>query len=251
MARQKFGQHFLISGKVLDRIVKALDVTDVLVVEIGPGRGALTESLLRSARQVAAIELDRELAEQLRAKWGEHPRFELIEGDALQQDWGQWGAGVLTGNLPYYIATPLISRYLRHPAALRHAVFLIQKEVAERISAAPGTRDYGYFSVECQFLSTPEYLFTVAPGAFRPPPQVESAVIRLTPKIPDPNISIEGFLRFASACFRQKRKTLRNNLSAVYGRKVLAGIDGLGLRAEQLGLTDLLQLYQSLSRGDR
>ena len=124
---------------------------------------------------MAAIEVDPELTEYLRTRY---PRLELIEANALDADWTQWGPGVLAGNLPYYIATPLISRYLRQPGLLSQAVFLVQKEVAERITARPGTRDYGYFSVECQFLARTEYLFTVAPGAFRPPPKVDSAAIR-------------------------------------------------------------------------
>ena len=208
--RQKLGQHFLVSGKALERIAQAAcgDHTP-LAVEIGPGRGALTEKLLEHADRVAAIELDPELAGHLRERL---PRLELLEANALEADWSQWGAGVLTGNLPYYIATPIISRYLRAPGLLSQAVFLIQKEVAERITAKPGRREYGYFSVECQFLSQTEYLFTVAPGAFRPPPKVDSAVIRLTPKRTCTTIDVDKFLGFVSICFRQKRKTLRNNL---------------------------------------
>ena len=174
-----------------------------LVVEIGPGRGALTEKLLERADRVAAIELDPELAEYLRTRY---PRLELIEANALDADWSQWGPGVLAGNLPYYIATPLISRYLRQPGLLSQAVFLMQKEVAERITARPGTREYGYFSVECQFLARTEYLFTVAPGAFRPPPKVDSAVIRLTPR-PDmsPPIARSSSTSFRYASARNER----------------------------------------------
>jgi 16S rRNA (adenine1518-N6/adenine1519-N6)-dimethyltransferase len=146
--RQRLGQHFLVKGKALDRIAKAACGEHTpLVVEIGPGRGALTEKLLERADRVAAVELDAELAGYLRTQW---PAVELVEANALDVDWSQWGAGVLTGNLPYYVATPIISRYLRLPGLLSHAVFLIQKEVAERITARPGTREYGYFSVECQ-----------------------------------------------------------------------------------------------------
>lgn len=185
-----------------------------------------------------AIELDPALSAQLRARW---PEVTLVEGNALEVDWGQWGAGVLAGNLPYYVATPIISKYLRAPARLSRAVFLIQKEVAARITAKPGSRDYGYFSVECQLLAETEYLFTVAPGAFRPPPKVESAVIRLTPRSQIAPRDVEGFLAFASACFRQKRKTLANNLRALYGAH-----PELSRRAEQLSVEELIALYREV-----
>jgi 16S rRNA (adenine1518-N6/adenine1519-N6)-dimethyltransferase len=234
--RQRLGQHFLVKGKALDRIAKAAcgDGTP-LVVEIGPGRGALTEKLLERADRVAAIELDPELAEYLRTRY---PAVELIEANALDADWSQWGAGVLTGNLPYYIATPIISRYLRRPGLLSQAVFLIQKEVAERITARPGTREYGYFSVECQFLAQTEYLFSVPPGAFRPPPKVDSAVIRLTPRL---KRDVEGFLDFVSICFRQKRKTLKNNLRDAYDPA-----PEISRRAEELNVDEFVDLYRTL-----
>jgi 16S rRNA (adenine1518-N6/adenine1519-N6)-dimethyltransferase len=240
LARQKLGQHFLIQGRTLDRIAHAACGEHLsLAVEIGPGRGALTEKLLARADRVAAIELDAELAAYLRARW---PELGLLEANALEADWSQWGAGVLTGNLPYYIATPIISRYIRRPGKLSQAVFLIQKEVAERITAKPGTRDYGYFSVECQFLATAEYLFTVAPGAFRPPPKVDSAVIRLTPRAELVTPDVDGFLSFASICFRQKRKTLRNNLRGAYDPA-----PDVGQRAEELSVGELVDLYRSLA----
>jgi 16S rRNA (adenine1518-N6/adenine1519-N6)-dimethyltransferase len=169
----------------------------------------------------------------------------LAEGDALEIDWAQWGPGILTGNLPYYIATPIISRYVRNPRPFSHAVFLIQKEVAERITAKPGSRDYGYFSVECQLLAEAEYLFTVAPGAFRPPPKVDSGVIRLTPRERVAVDNVDAFLRFVSLCFRQKRKTLRNNLAGSYQ---LESLPELSKRAEQLSVPELISLYKSLNK---
>ena len=153
---------------------------------------------------------------------------------------------MLVGNLPYYLATAIISRYVRSPGCLRPAVFLIQKEVAERITAVPKTRDYGYLSVECQYLASPEYLFTVPPGAFRPPPRVDSAVIRLTPRPHPEEVDTDSFLRFVSACFRQKRKTLRNNLSEYFARERLEGCPEMAQRAEQLSVSELLDLYRSL-----
>ncbi len=256
MARQKLGQHFLVKGKTLERIAEAACGERVpLAVEIGPGRGALTERLLAHADRVAAIELDRELADYLRERWRGEPRLEVLEANALEVDWSRWSAeglrgalvgGVLVGNLPYYIATAIVSRYVRAPGLLSHAVFLIQKEVAERITAGPGGREYGYLSVECQFFARAEYLFTVPPGAFQPPPKVDSAVIRLTPR-PEPALGdTQGFLAFASACFRQKRKTLRNNLAGKYPAALYEGRPEIGRRAEQLSVPELVELYRAL-----
>jgi 16S rRNA (adenine1518-N6/adenine1519-N6)-dimethyltransferase len=218
-----------------------------LAVEIGPGRGALTERLLARADRVAAIELDAGLAAHLRERWRGDPRLEILEANALHVDWSQWGPGTLAGNLPYYIATPIITRYVRESGLLRHAVFLIQKEVAERITAKPGVREYGYLSVECQFFAHAEYLFSVPPGAFQPPPKVDSAVIRLTPRsqlaLEDP----AGFLAFASACFRQKRKTLRNNLAAAYPAELYESRPEISRRAEQLSVEEFVELYRAMN----
>ena len=245
MARQKLGQHFLQSSRVLDRIaVAACPAGTQQIVEIGPGQGALTELLLARADRVVALEMDPDLAEHLRQRW---PDLYLVEGNALNFDWTQWGPATLAGNLPYYIATAIISKYLANPGALTQAVFLIQKEVAERITAKPGTRDFGYLSVECQYLATVEYLFSVPPGAFRPPPKVDSAVIRLTPRPEAQCDEAKPFLEFASACFRQKRKTLRNNLSELYPKEQLEAVPALSKRAEQLSVTELLELFRQLS----
>jgi 16S rRNA (adenine1518-N6/adenine1519-N6)-dimethyltransferase len=248
VARQKLGQHFLASNRALERIADAACPPGTQqAIEIGPGQGALTEYLLARAERVVAIEMDPALADHLRSRWQADPRFHLVEGNALNVDWTQWGAGVLTGNLPYYVATAIISKYLLDPGALGRAVFLIQKEVAERITAAPGTRDFGYLSVECQYLAKAEYLFTVPPGAFRPPPKVDSAVIRLTPHPQSMRTQDPSFLKFASACFRQKRKTLRNNLAALYSKEQLDQSTQVSRRAEQLSIPELVDLFQILS----
>jgi 16S rRNA (adenine1518-N6/adenine1519-N6)-dimethyltransferase len=248
VARQKLGQHFLASSRALERIADAACPPGTQqVIEIGPGQGALTEHLLTRARQVVAIEMDPELSNHLRMRWQAEPRFQLVEGNALNFDWTQWGAGVLTGNLPYYVATAIISKYLRDPGLLSHAIFLIQKEVAERITAAPGPRDFGYLSVECQYLAKAEYLFTVPPGAFRPPPKVDSAVIRLTPHAKSMGTEGASFLKFASTCFRQKRKTLRNNLTPLYAREQLEGLPELSRRAEQFSVPELLDLFRRVT----
>jgi 16S rRNA (adenine1518-N6/adenine1519-N6)-dimethyltransferase len=196
--------------------------------------------LLKHADRVAAIELDSELAQHIRERW---PQVALIEANAVDVDWSQWGPGVLAGNLPYYIATAIISRYVRAPGLLTSAVFLIQKEVAERITAKPCTREYGYFSVECQLLAETEYLFTVAPGAFRPPPKVDSAVIRLMPRSERLVDDVEGFLSFVSICFRQKRKTLRNNLRGAYDNP-----PETSRRAEELTVAEFVEMYRQLGK---
>ena len=194
---------------------------------------------------MVAIELDSELAAGLRARWTDDSRIEIVHGDAAATDLTIWGDGVLAGNLPYYVATSIISRYLRRPGALRQGTFLIQEEVAARITARPGNREYGYFSVECQFLGRPEYLFRVPPGAFQPPPKVDSAVIRIAPLKREDSVDAKAFLRFVSSCFRQKRKTLRNNLSAIFPRDVVASHEGLSRRAEELSVEDFLELYRA------
>jgi 16S rRNA (adenine1518-N6/adenine1519-N6)-dimethyltransferase len=253
LARQKLGQHFLASGKVLEKIAVAACKSGVnLAVEIGPGRGALTAALLAHSERVVAVELDSDLVRTLRARWPNEPRFEVIQADALRVDFSRFGSGVLAGNLPYYVATAIISRYLRNPGDLRQGVFLVQKEVADRIVARPGSRDYGYLSVECQFLADAEFLFQIPPGAFQPPPKVDSAVIRLTPRPGSGAPDADRFLDFASACFRQKRKTLRNNLAGRYSREVLARqAQIMDKRAETLSVEEFIRLHNALTEFSR
>lgn len=241
---QKFGQHFLSTPGTLDRIARLIcNSTRPRVLEIGPGRGALTERLLACAAHVTAIEIDRELAAYLRSRFPNATNLELVNADALTIDFATWRPDIVAGNLPYYVATPLIERTIR---CRLPAVFLIQKEVAERLTARPGNRDYGFLTVQTQLFSRPELIFTVPPGAFRPPPKVDSAVVKLTPhdqaaqlRIADP----EAFLQFLSACFHQKRKTLRNNLKSRYP---IEGHPEAPLRAEQLSLEELAALYHRL-----
>ena len=249
MSRQKLGQHFLASGKALQRIVAAsTGGTKNLAVEIGPGKGALTQHLLVACEKVVAIELDPVLAAFLRDRWRNDPGLEIIERNALDVRFASFGEGILVGNLPYYVSTAIISNYVREPGRLSQGVFLIQKEVAERITATPGHKEYGYLSVECQLLAKAELLFSVPPGAFSPPPRVDSAVIRLTPFAPPEGLDINHFLKFVSGCFRQKRKTLRNNLAERYTREQLDTRPEMGQRAEQLSVDDFLVLYRALNQ---
>jgi 16S rRNA (adenine1518-N6/adenine1519-N6)-dimethyltransferase len=250
VARQKLGQHFLFQESILERIAAAACRTqEPLVVEIGPGRGALTRKLLERAARVVAIEVDGALVEELRSRFAGEPRLEIVHADVLGEDLGRWGPAAIAGNLPYYISSPIFARVVERRAAVRRAVFLVQKEVAERVAAAPGSRDYGYLTVALRLFFDPTILFAVRPGAFRPPPKVESAVLALEPNdraaelgIADPG----AFLLFVSACFRQKRKTLRNNLWGAYPRERLEGLSQMQARAEQLSIGEIASIYRHI-----
>jgi 16S rRNA (adenine1518-N6/adenine1519-N6)-dimethyltransferase len=215
-------------------------------VEIGSGKGALTAHLLERADRVIAVEIDPILVQYLRAKFRGCERLELIEADVLKIDLGQWGPAAIAGNLPYYITSPILSKVLELGERLLRAVFLVQKEVADRLVAAPGSRDYGYLTVTTQFLADVEYLLTVPSAAFHPAPKVDSAVVRLTPRHEPPAVDRAAFLRFVSQAFQHKRKTLRNNLLEQYDRAVLDAIPEGKLRAEQMSIDGLVELYQRL-----
>ena len=230
------------NGSVLDRIARAAcPAPQSLVIEIGPGRGALTAKLLDRAARVIAIEIDHDLAGYLRQRFAGDARLEVIEADVLSVDLAQWGPAPIAGNLPYYIASPILERALR----LRppRAVFLLQKEVALRLVAQPRSRDYGYLTVATALFATARLVCEVPPSAFRPPPKVDSAVVEFSPCAPamaDP----EAFLAFAAQCFRHKRKTIRNNLAVVYGKGVVESWPEAALRAEQLSLPQLEEMWR-------
>jgi 16S rRNA (adenine1518-N6/adenine1519-N6)-dimethyltransferase len=217
-----------------------------LVIEIGPGRGALTTQLLERAARVVAIELDARLVEHLRRKFVEEPRLDILHQDVLETDLAQWGAAPIAGNLPYYISSPILERVAR-VAPLR-AVFLLQLEVAQRLVAAPGSREYGFLTVQTSVRMTSRLLFTVKPAAFHPPPKVDSAVVLLEPRPQPPDVGdIDAFLKFVVQCFRHKRKTLRNNLAEVYGKELVDAWPEAGLRAEQLSIDQFAGLYRRLT----
>ncbi len=220
-----------------------------LVVEIGPGRGALTQHLIERADHVVAIEVDPVLIPYLRHKFRDAPNLKIFEGDVLTVGLGQWGPAVIAGNLPYYITSPILTRVFALGDAWRGSAFLVQKEVAERLTALPGSRQYGYLTVQTAVYADPRYLFTVNRGAFSPPPKVDSAVVRLTPRNAKTTFGIDdvpAFLGFASTCFTQKRKTLRNNLAPRYGRDRLNDLPQLKARAEELSIAELNVLFQAL-----
>jgi 16S rRNA (adenine1518-N6/adenine1519-N6)-dimethyltransferase len=240
---RRLGQHFLARRSVLERIASAAcRFPDRPLVEIGPGKGALTEYLVEKAIHVHAIEVDQVLVHYLQEKFRGNSRFSIQHADILKADISRWGPIQVAGNLPYYITSPIIERVLSLGSDLLHAVFLIQKEVAERIVASPGSRDYGFLSVQVQVYAEPKYLFTVPPEAFRPPPQVDSAVIELTPRSKAVTNDPAGLVQFASLCFRQKRKMLRNNLSGAFGSDAVDAQPEARLRAEQLSVEQFADL---------
>jgi 16S rRNA (adenine1518-N6/adenine1519-N6)-dimethyltransferase len=219
--RKSLGQHFLNDRRILQRIVDALELTgNETVIEIGPGRGSLTELLVPVARRLVLIEYDRALAAQLRERYASSPSVSVIEADVLTVNLGEVAGGPyrLVGNVPYYITTPILFHALQAPRPDR-AVYLVQREVADRIVAAPGSDEYGALSVNVQSVAIARLLFRVAPGSFVPPPKVESAAVRIDPR-PDPVITVDeetAFRRFVRDAFGMRRKQMRRVLREVLG----------------------------------
>jgi 16S rRNA (adenine1518-N6/adenine1519-N6)-dimethyltransferase len=219
--RKSLGQHFLSDPSILGRIADALSPgPGDTVIEIGPGRGALTDILAVRAGRVKAIEVDRALAAVLRERYVARPEVEIVEADVLETDLAALAGGpyLLVGNVPYYITTPILFHALRAPRPAR-AVYLVQREVAERIVAAPGEREYGALSANVQGFATAELLFRVPAGAFHPTPKVESAVIRITPR-PDPVVAPAEEARyraFVQEAFSLRRKQMRRVIRTIVG----------------------------------
>ena len=258
----RLGQHFLVDGRVRQRILDALRLTrEHLVVEIGAGRGAMTGLLAARAGRVVAVEVDPRLAAQLREKFSADPRIEIVEGDILTLPLDFSRAPVFShsfvfGNLPYYITSPILTRLFAHAGQFDEIVVMVQKEVAERLVAAPGSRDYGLLSVTAQFYTRPQLLFTIPPRAFHPRPQVDSALVRMTvaPRAAELEVADpEPFFRLVRAAFRQKRKTLVNNLKALYpAERLKRALEPSrippGARAEALSLEQFAALLQELNQ---
>jgi 16S rRNA (adenine1518-N6/adenine1519-N6)-dimethyltransferase len=248
--RKRFGQHFLHDPQVIARIVAAIEPRrGERIIEIGPGRGALTAPLLERLGTLTAIEIDRDLARHLRERFG--PALELISADVLEIDMAALRGGGdplrLVGNLPYNISTPLLFRLLEQRGAIRDMHFMLQKEVVDRMVAPPGSKTYGRLTVMLAPWVRIERLLNVGPGAFTPPPKVSSAVVRITPLATAAfDIgSAASFERVVRAAFSQRRKTLRNALRGTVAAGVLErlGIDP-GARPEQLAAAQ----YAALAR---
>jgi 16S rRNA (adenine1518-N6/adenine1519-N6)-dimethyltransferase len=247
--RKRFGQHFLHERHVIDRILLALDPKPgERIVEIGPGEGALTLPLLARHGALTAIEIDRDLIPRLRAAAAGVGALTIVEADALTVDLAALAAGGvlrLVGNLPYNISTPLLFHVLEHATVVRDMHFMLQKEVVDRMAAGPGSKVYGRLSVMLQARCRVEPLFKVPPGAFRPPPKVDSAVVRLLP-LPPPEVAVgdpRAFDAVVRAGFSQRRKTLRNALQALLPAEAIAGagIDP-GARAEDVDVSGWIAL---------
>lgn len=257
--RPKLGQHFLASLGYRRRIVQALPLrSEDLVVEIGPGRGAMTELLAERVRRVVAIELDAKLASELEEKLAGNPRIVVEQADILTTDLADIcrasnaGQCFVFGNLPYYITSPIIHRLMDSASSIRGMALLVQREVGERLTARPGTRDYGYLSVLAQLHTEPHIVLQVPPGAFSPPPRVHSTFVGFTMRLQFPAESRTErarLLDLVKLCFAQKRKNLLNNLAGRFGReRVAEALARLRLpttaRAEELGVQQFVDLLK-------
>jgi 16S rRNA (adenine1518-N6/adenine1519-N6)-dimethyltransferase len=268
--KPKLGQNFLANPSAAEKIVDALgDIAQSLVVEIGPGKGVLTEILARRAGRLIAIELDRMLATQLRFRYSRQPHVEIIEADVLKLDFRtvlnrtigplndlrplKPSRAHVVGNLPYYITSDILLRLFEFHDQFDVIVIMVQREVADRIAARPGSREYGLLSATAQLYTRVENLFTLPPGAFAPPPKVHSSVLRLTvaPRFDELQVRPAEFIDFLKLAFGMKRKTLLNNLRAKFGEEKVrsalkeASVRG-DIRAEALPLEKSSEIFRRL-----
>jgi 16S rRNA (adenine1518-N6/adenine1519-N6)-dimethyltransferase len=269
--KPKLGQHFLVDEAAAIRTVEALgDLSQSTVLEIGPGRGALTSLLARRARRLIAIETDRVLAAQLRMNFSLTPNVEIIEGDVLAIDFdtvfgpkpGSTRPGInqqpeparVVGNLPYFITSDILLRLFQYRKYIESIVLMVQREVADRLAAKPGKSEYGLLSATAQLYARVEKLFTLPPESFSPPPKVHSTVVRLTidPRLENLRVPEAEFIKFLKLIFGQKRKTLWNNLKSEYKPEALRVALGKAnvkpnVRAEALTLEKTAALFRALS----
>lgn len=248
--RKRFGQNFLHDAGIIGRIIDAIDPRPGQhLVEIGPGQGALTEGLLAAGCQLDAIELDRDLVPLLEARFGGEDNFRIHQADALRFDFSSLAGGEklrIVGNLPYNISTPLIFHLLGYARHIHDMHFMLQREVVNRLAAAPGSKAWGKLGVMAQYHCRVDALFEVPPVAFRPPPKVVSGIVRLVPGDVDP-VAAQRLRKVVSAAFSQRRKTLRNTLRDVVDVQQL---EDLGIspaaRAETLTLQQFIAISDAL-----
>jgi 16S rRNA (adenine1518-N6/adenine1519-N6)-dimethyltransferase len=270
--KPKLGQHFLVDPDAMQRIVEALgDISTTTVVEIGPGEAALTQMLAKRAGRLIAVELDRVLAASLRMEFAPLSNVEILEADILNIDLGTvlgqtpgplrdlrptglFKAQVV-GNLPYYITSDILLKLFASHARIEHLVLMVQKEVADRVTAAPGSRDYGLLSATAQMYGRTEKLFTLGPESFAPAPNVDSAVFRMTiaPRFAELQVDEAGFIAFLKTLFAQKRKTVSNNLKVAYDKAVATAAlkqaeIAPATRAEAIPLEAMARLYRALNQ---
>lgn len=258
-AKPKLGQNFLADPSAALAIVEALgDISAATVLEIGPGKGAITKLLASRARRLIAVELDPHLADQLKRHYEENPAVEVLRQDILASDLGSFAPCeklVVIGNLPYYITSPILFHLLDNHRVVDRAVIMVQREVADRLAAQPGSRDYGLLTATARLYARVDNLFTLPPSAFSPPPDVFSTVLRLTiePRFDQLGVEPGTFVPFLKQSFAQKRKTLANNLrfaghsaqavSAAFAKAAISP----EIRAEALPLEAAARLFLALS----
>ncbi len=264
-SKKRFGQHFLANGHTADRIVEAADIhPEDIVLEIGPGKGVLTSRLLDRAKQVTAVEIDRDLIGKLSGQFERRSGFHLIEGDILALDLNEVfrdspGRIKVVSNLPYNISTPVIDLLIRNRALVSLAVFMIQKEVAERLLASPGSKDYGLTTINLGLCAWVKKVMDVKPGAFNPPPEVMSRVVSVSfsPDYLYPLRDERIFFEMTGAAFRQRRKMVRNTLipylvsHGIPEEEAGCLLESSGIsptvRPENLSVSDFVKLSNALS----
>lgn len=252
-ARKRFGQNFLHDPGTIERIIRAINPKpDDAIVEIGPGLGALTEEILAVNPRLQVVELDRDLIPVLRTKFFNYPEFRIHEADALKFDFSQLMVDRplrIIGNLPYNISTPLIFHLLSQAGVVQDMHFMLQKEVVQRMAAVPGDNNYGRLGIMTQYFCRVQPLFEVGPGAFRPAPKVDSAIVRLVPHktLPHPAKDLATLQAVVRTAFNARRKTLRKALGGMVSIEQLQslGIND-GLRPENLGLADYVAIADLL-----
>jgi 16S rRNA (adenine1518-N6/adenine1519-N6)-dimethyltransferase len=249
-ARKRFGQHFLTDGAVIDQIVQATaPQPGDAMVEIGPGLAAMTQPLVERLGHLNVIELDRNLALRLR----QHPQLSVTEADVLNVDFTALAASLQTqqmrvvGNLPYNISTPILFHLLDHVAVVKDQHFMLQKEVVERMVAAPSTANYGRLSVMLQWRYDMEMVLLVGPQAFDPPPRVDSAVVRMTPWPQPADVQLKLLSELVQVAFSQRRKLLRHTLGQWLEARAFSGVFDVKRRAEEVAVAEYVALAQALT----
>jgi 16S rRNA (adenine1518-N6/adenine1519-N6)-dimethyltransferase len=250
IARKRFGQHFLADDAIIDGIVRAIDPRPgQVMVEIGPGLAALTQPLVERLGRLIVIELDRDLAARLR----NHAQLEVVESDVLKVDFIELARAHglpklrVVGNLPYNISTPILFHLLAHVAVVEDQHFMLQKEVIDRMVAAPSTADYGRLSVMLQWRYAMENILFVPPESFDPPPRVDSAVVRMVPHAEPPQLDVRRLEEIVQVAFSQRRKLLRHTLGRWLEEKGMAGNFDLQRRAEEVPVQEYVALAQTMT----
>lgn len=253
-ARKRFGQNFLIDHNVINNIVRSIaPLKEDLLVEIGPGKGAITELIADQCDHLRVIELDRDLVPWLKVKFEKHPDFQLYQADALRFDFSSLMSSSMrfrvVGNLPYNISTPLIFHLLSYADKIHDMHFMLQKEVVKRMAALPGESAYGRLGIMVQYYCQVEDLFDVPPTSFDPAPKVDSAIVRLRPYKDLPLVAnhFQTFEKLVNVAFQQRRKTLRNSLKQLISVEQMQSLDvDLSLRPEEISLAEYVAISNCL-----